>query len=264
MKKAIILASFGTTYRQAREKALDRLEADIRQAYPGHDIFQAYTSKIVRQRVQEAEGLSIPNPGDLLENLVAKGYKEIYIQPSHLIHGKEFKKLYMYQKRLKDASGVKVKIGKPLLDSQEDFEAVVDILGQLKAESQSDGLVIMAHGTDSHAFTSYMTLKLLLKDRGIYMGCVEGDPDFSALLEDLKADPVESLDLMPLMMVAGDHCINDMASDDEDSWKSQLQQAGYQVTAIVKGLGEYEPIRKIYLSHLKQAIEGKPRCKHAS
>ncbi len=32
--------------------------------------------------------------------------------------------------------------------------------------------------------------------------------------------------LRPLMVVAGDHANNDMAGDDDDSWKSQFEASG--------------------------------------
>ena len=55
--------------------------------------------------------------------------------------------------------------------------------------------------------------------------------------------------LRPFMIVAGDHANNDMAGDDEDSWKSVFETAGLQVTAIVEGLGQLPAIREIFVDH---------------
>ena len=57
------------------------------------------------------------------------------------------------------------------------------------------------------------------------------------------------------MIVAGDHANNDMAGDDEDSWKSVFETAGLQVTAIVEGLGQLPAIREIFVDHGQAAEE---------
>jgi sirohydrochlorin cobaltochelatase len=60
--------------------------------------------------------------------------------------------------------------------------------------------------------------------------------------------------LVPFMLVAGDHANNDMAGD-EDSWKTALEQQGYEVEAVCKGLGEYVGIRDIYMEHLRLLLQ---------
>ena len=64
---------------------------------------------------------------------------------------------------------------------------------------------------------------------------------------------VRKVYLAPFMVVAGDHALNDMAGDDSDSWKSQLIKAGYEVECILKGLGEFEALRKLFSAHAEKA-----------
>ena len=60
--------------------------------------------------------------------------------------------------------------------------------------------------------------------------------------------------LEPLMVVAGDHANNDMAGDEEDSWKSILTKEGYEVECILEGLGQIPEIRSIYVTHTANAV----------
>ena len=263
MKKAIILTSFGTTHKDTREKTINVLFNEINAMYPDYDIRQVFTSKIVRERVLEKEGLKINNLGDELEQLVAEGYQEIIIQSSHVIPGAEFHKIYMFAKRVKDKA-VKVKIGKPLLTSLEDYQTVVDYLTDtFTYETDDEVTLFMAHGTDHASFTSYVSLAYMLLESSIYVACVESYPEFADVIKQLKAHQVRKIHLRPFMLVAGDHAKNDMASEEEGSWKSQLIEAGFDVETHVEGLGELEPIRKVYLDHLSQAIHHESRCRHA-
>ena len=56
------------------------------------------------------------------------------------------------------------------------------------------------------------------------------------------------------MVVAGDHANNDMAGSDEDSWKTAFENEGYEVVCLLRGLGENEEIRQIYIDHAQAAI----------
>lgn len=56
------------------------------------------------------------------------------------------------------------------------------------------------------------------------------------------------------MVVAGDHAVNDMAGDDDDSWKNVMENAGRNVEVVLKGVGEYLPIRQIYCEHIRREL----------
>ena len=71
------------------------------------------------------------------------------------------------------------------------------------------------------------------------------------IIEKMKEKDFKRILLKPLMIVAGDHAKNDMSSDDEDSWKIMLKNEGYEVTSVLKGMGEYEFIRKMFMDKLE-------------
>ena len=62
----------------------------------------------------------------------------------------------------------------------------------------------------------------------VFIGTVEGEPEDTACEEcyqrRLQEAGYKKVVLRPLMVVAGDHANNDMAGDDEDSWKSHVRR----------------------------------------
>ena len=60
-----------------------------------------------------------------------------------------------------------------------------------------------------------------------------------------------------LMVVAGDHANNDMAGDDEDSWKTQFVESGAfdSVDSQIEGLGRIDAVEQLYVAHTQAAID---------
>ena len=83
---------------------------------------------------------------------------------------------------------------------------------------------------------------------------MESFPELKNVMAKLEIAEKKKIALMPFMLVAGDHAKNDMAGE-EDSWKTELEDAGYAVRVILKGLGEFEGIRKIFLEHIEETME---------
>ena len=124
------------------------------------------------------------------------------------------------------------------------------------AETELDDgemLVLMGHGTDHHANSAYPTLEYTFHALGysqVLVGTVESFPELKNVMAKLKIAGKKKVALMPFMLVAGDHAKNDMAGE-EDSWKSQLEEEGYEVRVIMKGLGEFRGIRQIFVEHIE-------------
>lgn len=75
-----------------------------------------------------------------------------------------------------------------------------------------------------------------------------------SLLHMVKEYGPKRVVLTPFMIVAGDHANNDMAGDNPESWRCQFEVAGYPVTCVLKGLGEYFKVRKLLVEHVAAAI----------
>ena len=204
-------------------------------------------------------GANIPQVAEALQKLYDEGFGTIICQPTHVMNGFEFDDVRQEVARWEDRFP-HIICGWPLLTSFEDYRLVVDAL--LKefneiARDDSTALVLMGHGTDHPANATYPALDYRLKAEGcrnFFIGTVEGYPDLQTVMKEVASIHAKKVVLAPLMVVAGDHAINDMCTD-EDSWLHLFEQAGYQTEAILKGLGEYPSFRQIYLKHCTDCIQ---------
>lgn len=257
-KKAILVVSFGTSFEETRKVTIDAIENDIAAAYPDYRIYRAWTSKMIIAKLKKRDGIFIPNVREAMEQMAADGITDVVVQPTHVINGIENDLMkedaLAYQSRFDSIS-----FGTPLLTSEKDSEAVISaIAGEFSWMDEDSALVLMGHGTTHYANSIYAALDYKFKDMGyphIFLGTVEAYPSMKSLLRMLDTFKPKKLILAPFMIVAGDHARNDMAGDDPESWLCQFQNAGYEARPVLKGLGEYEGIRQLFISHIAAAIE---------
>ena len=132
------------------------------------------------------------------------------------------------------------------------------------AKEDGTAFVFMGHGTSHTAKISYSQMQSQMNDLGydnVFIGTVEGKPEDTAceaVIEKIKEAGYKKVVLRPLMVVAGDHANNDMAGDDEDSWKSQFEASGAfdKIDTQIAGLGEISAIQDLYVAHTKAAMDG--------
>ncbi len=266
-KKAIVVVSFGTSYPETLQLAIESVEKRIRAAFPEYEVRRAFTSRTVIKRLRERDGLAIDNEREALERLQAEGYREVYIQPLHIVPGAEYDKikiLVAHYTHGKARAFEKIRLGRPLLyymgqeGQPDDYEIAIKALETQLPEAQPDSAVIlMGHGGLHPANAAYGVFQLKLEDAGlntVYIYTVEGYPELGRIIAKLKQGQVRKVTLMPFLLVAGDHATNDMAGEEENSAKSQLEAAGFEVNVYFCGLGENAVIQDIYVDHLKAAI----------
>lgn len=258
MSKGIIVVSFGTTYEETRKLCIESIENRVREQYKDFMVLRAFTSQMVINKLKKRDKIYVDNPREALEKMKANGIEEIYIQPLHILPGHEYEKLLgQVEEFLKDNGEYSIKIGKPLLHDEEDYKKVVEALSFQDVNTNA-GIVLMGHGTDHETDISYDRLENTFREKGyesVYVATVEGRVTLEDIIPKLKDKGVERVILRPFMLVAGDHAINDMASEDEESWKSILERERFNVEPILKGLGELEEIQNIYLEHLEKIMD---------
>ena len=221
---------------------------------------RAFTSQIIIDKLKERDGLEIDNVEEALDRAVADGVKTLVVQPTHLMSGFEYTDLNDALEGYKDKFD-QVVLADPLLSSDADYEAVAQAI-TAETASYDDGetaICFMGHGTEADSNADYAKLQEVLTADGFenyYIGTVEATPSVEDLINQIKeAGKYKKVVLKPLMVVAGDHANNDMAGDEDDSWKSQFEAAGYEVNCIIEGLGQDEAIQNIYVSHTQAAID---------
>lgn len=257
---AILLVTFGTSVAKA-QAAFANIEKQVQAAFPGSDIRWAYTSKIIRKKLGQS-GIQIDSPETALARLMDEGCTKVVVQSLHMIPGAEFHEIYANSRLFGQMTGGmdKVVVSPPLLTSDESMERMLDaLLADVvpKERQPGEAVVFMGHGTHhpSDAIYSALMYKLQQRDANLYIGTVEGHPTFDEVKAMLVKKGVKKAYLIPLMTVAGDHALNDMAGDEPDSWQSQLAKAGIKSVPVLKGLAEFNSLVGLWIENLKVAME---------
>ena len=277
----LLVVSFGTSFNDSRTTDIGGIEKALQEANPDWSVRRAFTAQIIINHVEARDGECIDNMDQALERAVANGVKNLVIQPTHLMHGAEYDELTEAVQKYEDKFE-SVKISEPLLGEVGDDATVVNDDKKAVAEAitseavktagydsldaaKEDGtaFVFMGHGTSHTAKISYSQMQSQMKDLGyenVFIGTVEGEPEDTAceaVIEAVKTAGYKKVVLRPLMVVAGDHANNDMAGDDDDSWKSQFTASGNfdSVDCQIAGLGEIPAIQEIYKAHAAAVIE---------
>ena len=256
---AILVVSFGTSYNESRDITIGAIEEAIAEAFPKYEVRRAFTSQIIIDKLKERDGLEIDNVQEALDRAVADGIRTLIVQPTHLMDGYEYTDLAEELEEY-ESSFDQIVLGAPLLTSDEDFNQVIAAITDATADYVDDetAIVFMGHGTEADSNEVYEKLQEKLTAAGFsdyYIGTVEASPSLEDIRASLKeAGCYKKVVLEPLMVVAGDHANNDMAGEEEDSWKSVLTADGYEVECLIHGLGENEAIRDIYVSHVQAAM----------
>ena len=255
----LLVVSFGTSYNDSRRLTIGAIEEAMEAAFPDYSVRRAFTSQIILDHVESRDGEVMDNVEEALERAIDNGVKTLVVQPTHLMDGLEYEELTTTLAEYSD-SFEQVAVGEPLLTSEEDFQTVLDAIVEATAE-YDDGetaIVFMGHGTEHDANGVYAKLQQLLTDSGhanYYIGTVEAEPTLEDLLASVGQGDYSRVVLLPLMVVAGDHANNDMAGDEDGSWRLAFEDAGYQVECVLTGLGEMEAIQDLFAAHAQAAVD---------
>ena len=278
----LLVVSFGTSFNGSRTADIGGIEKALQTAYPDWSVRRAFTAQIIINHVQARDDEKIDNMDQALQRAVDNGVKNLVVQPTHLMHGAEYDELTEAVESYKDKFE-SVTIAEPLLGEVGDSDDAVNddkkaVAEAITAEAvktagydslevaEADGtaFVFMGHGTSHTAKISYSQMQSQMNDLGyknVFIGTVEGEPEDTAceaVIEKIKEAGYKKVVLRPLMVVAGDHANNDMAGDDEDSWKSQFEASGAfdKIDTQIAGLGEISAIQDLYVAHTKAAMDG--------
>ncbi len=251
MATPIIMAAFGTT-----SKALatyDHIDARVKKKFPGHDVYWAYSSRMVKDFIKKKKDIDLKHPHQVLAELNEKGEKWAVVQSMHLIGGHEFFRLVNEV----DESDVRASVGLPLLSSPDDFTRTVKALEETIINGKEEAIVFVGHGTDHMAWSSYPALAHVLQStygNRVFVGVVEGGPEAEDIAEKVRSKGYRKARIVPFMLVAGVHFYEDLASDDEDSWKRIFEAKGISVVLENEGVGYNDRITDIFCDHISAAL----------
>ena len=274
----LLVVSFGTSFNDSRAEDVKGIEDALAEAYPDWSVRRAFTAQIIINHVEARDDEVIDNMQQALDRAVENGVKNLVVQPTHLMHGAEYDEMTEAINGYKD----KLAIAEPMLGEVGDDATVINDDKKAVAQAITDeackeagfdsmdaaaeagtAFVFMGHGTSHTANITYDQMQTQMENLGFknaFIGPVEGKPEDTAcdkVIEKVKEAGYKNVVLRPLMVVAGDHANNDMAGDDEDSWKSQFVASGNfeNVDTQIAGLGRIEAVEQLYVDHTKAAID---------
>ncbi len=257
-KVGIIIATFGSTVEKARNSYIDFYNK-VKNRYPDSEIRMAFTSTIVRN-ILSSKGIKTESVSESFNILANSGYKNIVIQSLHIIPGEEYHKIINEVSSLKNIYNLCIKIGKPLLSNYNDMLRTAKSLLNIISEDRKkdEALIFMGHGSRKHTsdliYLAFATVLRSLDEYAIF-GTVEGHPKFDDVINECRRKYIKKAWLLPFMTIAGDHAINDMASEEPNSWKSVLNSIGIDVKTKLTGLLDDFSISSIWLDHLDNEVK---------
>lgn len=307
-ERALLAVSFGTSFAQTREKTIGAIERKLADRFPDREVRRSFTSRMIRKKLLERDGLRVDSPEEALERALEEGVRDMIVQPLYLMHGQEHVRLMETVEKYA-SSFDRLAVGRPLLSEQRDCEAMAEAIGRhLPAENMDDSatggpidgtvgagkplpasekaagetkgitgttaIVMMGHGTDPEkarklpgqpdlfaggdANAVYRILQETLREKGMddyYIATVEGEPRIEDVLPLVCRPEIRRVVLAPLMIVAGDHAVHDLAGEEDDSWKNLFIQRGLQVETALQGIGEWGEVQELFAEHAIEASE---------
>lgn len=255
MKQAILFASFGVASEQARKSCIDAAAAKLQAAFPDWEVCQAYTSVFIKKKLA-GQGIHVDSLPEALERLQADGFTRVIIQPGYLTAGEEYEKKVIQVAEKYRQSFEQLIISRPLMERPEDGEDMLSVLQEIFPLAEGEELVLVGHGSPHQHNPAYENLQSLIdqSDYPAHIGVIEptDTPNFADVLARLQARQVRSILLAPLLLSGGAHVNEDIAGEEEESWLSRLQAAGFSVQVSLKGLGEYPAFQQLYVKRLQE------------
>lgn len=263
----MVVAAFGTSTRA--EVTYQVFEKQLRADLPGYEVRWAFTSEVIRERVNEArrsEGRAdlLKSLSQALADLEAEGFRQVVVQPLHVFPGEE------YEEVLATAAGfpgLRLEVGDTLFQRWDSVRSVLTTLSRDFLAPAEGCNVLVSHGTPSTHVGSNITYlglerHLARSYPGTFLGAVEGVIAAEDALGPASACAGPRIRFLSLMYVAGDHLMSDVMGD-ADSWKTAVERAGkraegvtveYGGETLYKGLGFYPEVNEVFIDSVRRAL----------
>lgn len=247
----IILTAFGTTAKAF--ETYEKMDAVFKQVFPDNPLHWAYSSRMVKCTLNKKQKMDLKGPVEIARTLVDQDYPWAVLQSLHLACGHEFDRLVTER----DTVNIRSSIGLPLLTSHQDYEKVSSALAPLFPEDPDEAVILVGHGTDHPAWSTYPALEAVMRQQHghrIFVGVLEGFPGAVHTLKRIQKAGYNKVHIIPLILVAGFHFKKELTSE-EDSWQATFEKNGVQVSLVDHGVGENKGITEIFCDHIAEALD---------
>ena len=249
-KTALVVVHYGTTVAETRVKTIDAILSDIQSANPTLEVREAYIAAMVRSRL-EKRSIHKDSPLDAMLRLHLEGYDTIYVQPTLLLDGIE---MSLLREDVAKATSFfrAVHLGTPLLYTLDDCRRFLTVLES--EQPQKGGAVLwVGHGNALASTATYAMLNSMLADDGCnrhFVSTIEGYPNAGNAITALHKAKAKSVTLIPMLLVCGDHTLNDI----NGTVRQALTKSGINATTQLKGLGERPEVRQLYVDKTRELL----------
>lgn len=256
-KCAILVVSFGTSYDETRKKTIDEIENCIAAACPQYPLYRAWSSERIREKLKKRDNTTVLGVKEALEKIYLDGIRSVVVQPTYVIDGLENKQMTEEMKQFQSRFD-NIAVGAPLLTSAEDKSRVIQIVAEAFHPAKDEALVLMGHGAKGASDTIYETLDAQFKAEGyfnIFVGSMRTSFAPETLQRRICKAGFKKVTLAPFMIVAGKHAYENLSGEAKNSWKSVFEREGCEVNCVLRGLGEYPGVRRLFLEHMERAMD---------
>ena len=258
-EKGILVVSYGSSYKEEREKSIGGIEQAIAEAFSEYKIYRAFTSESIIERIWKKEGYRVDSISEALQRALTEGVRKMVIIQTHLVKGIRYEAMEQavasYQERFEE-----LRVVQPVLSIDYNVEALARGFISI-GNAYDDGktaVCFVGHGIDEDSGIAYRILQQHLNAKGyehFYIGTLSMKPTCNDLVEYIQEkSEKQRVILIPLMLVSGYHVRKDLAGASEDSWMNTFKRAGFDVECVKKGLGEADFMRNIFVEYLKNVI----------
>lgn len=210
--KAVVVVSFGSTFDDTRTKDIGGIEEAVAKAFPNRDFKRAFTSYIIMERLEKNKGIKVNDLPATLKELKKAGYKDILVQPTHLLHGEEYEHKVLTTVDKFKGDFDRIVVSDPLMVGKNDFAiAASAVATQFPTLGKGEGVVLMGHGSprdNNQSFgNTYKMLQETFDKMGlpVVVGTVEevDTPNVDEVLEQIKARGYKTVDILVKVYAEG-------------------------------------------------------------
>lgn len=268
MASALLFTTFGTSHAHTQARTIDAIEERLIAEFPQRTPYSAWTSERIVARVRSERGERHDILDKAFARLASDGVDDVVVATTCLIPGYEMGKIERAVTRWAQEPGRVARLAAALLATSDDCSALAKVVcEEFSGLPTDEALLLMGHGSPDGPNYVYAWVREALVQLGrplFFVGTVEGQPTFDEALAEIESSGVRRVHLAPLMIVAGDHAVNDLAGDDDDSWQSVLRARGYQTQVHLRGLGEYSGVQQMICDHARNARLIEPAIQESS
>lgn len=271
--KGIIIASFGSIYKEAVNTSIGVIESKVRTLYSNMEVRRVFLSDALVDKWNDKYDEHISSFTETMQEFNRMGIDEVYIQPITLVADQCYQQMRKQALKFLHSSEygfTQISIGKPLLTSlgiknyADDYEATLDgILRHVNTKALNKSIILMANGQNQLEFSTLQLKAMYGAAPNVAVFTTNGFPTFKQALTLVDRMGHQDVLVVPLALIGSAHLMDYLGGERSDSVYALLAEEGYNVDIWNEGLGENPYVQDLFLKHLGQAVRMSDRKRNS-